>query len=1537
MAELVSFGEPENESERKAFEYLRTHLPHSYKLFTNLEIRQGVEIYEIDVIILAPHCVYVVDVKNWHGCIDIYEQNWHPDNYQPFTSPLKKLRKQAKILSSAICDINRARQQELRNIHIQASVLMADVNLIINDYGEKDGIHITYLDERCIKYFQDKSYIPEHRFDNIKPYVSIVESAIIGKSSPKSSPLRYRDWQVEEKLSENELRQYTEYRAKKTTIGMSNLAVRLRVYRVDPLLKPDERKEQYKLISTAMLALGQIPSHQNILGIQDCFESPEHNSLVMVTEDIQGQVLSRYIKKQNLSWKRKLAIIKDILRGLKHVHSHGIIHRNITPDTILVTTTGQARLISFDYARISNRTSTIGDDIANELEQYAAYQAIECQSDPGKATIVSDLFSAGLVFYELLTGSAAFISAEHIYECSAEFPVKPSQANPQISDGWDRWLQKLCAFDAQDRFPDANAALKELHKITIPSIYITNDIIDNRYRVIKRLGHPGSFAIVYHVFDTIGEVERVLKLVTSDRISVYERLQQEYKILQKIPEHPYIVKVIWADLLKDGTPFIVFEYIEGQDVETVIQTKTLSLEKAIEIAKQITEGLAHLHHHKVFHQDIKPSNLLLTDTGVRIIDFNISVSDSDEITDNAGTQRYLPPDCKLTNKLTSAEKIDRDLYALGIVFYECVTGRYPFDEQQPPKGKLPINPHSIENCESLSAELVQLLMRIIAPKRKDRFTSAEEVLSAIVGLNPPSLLTVEKKSSQVNQDNSDLCLQNSDDLSDLESLTKSNTYAVKPSQPVLIKTKGTKFNLFEMPAFNDNNQINPHKPIVLDPTGLYEIPPGYIAITTEVEWIKFFGVNTSPCWVRGLRLCNWAREWLRVWDKLDLIAQEKQNPRSRLQRLFEPLPLPSEWTDRQILAVVTRIDSYPQDNPIAHLLADITETNASIWLAQATIDNLATWLAIQIPQECIALEQVWQRKFHQHKLAVYYQTEDKLMLLRRWLGIAEAKITDLPKYPLEIPKLITQEFDAYWERLIYETEAKILDNLNAREQVGYERIAKIASKILNNRPHWLTKERQRNVSTYLDYQQQESLLNKQPPPQPEALALGASPKQTLAWVTQNYLPFRRWEVVHQSTSETRKSEPLASSFVEWMLQHYPEMKFDAVADSLLNYSVASLVQNLCQSSAVLWVVIDGLGWLDHVELLSYLTNNNQLAIERDIEPRFSILPTKTEYAKWSLYAQLLPCDGSWVADASKAFAKMNTGERYTDGRVGKLHKDLQTSKHELYCWDTQQFDELYHTERDWQHLYNVKRPHTLAGIAREIESFVNDYSHPEDIQVVIASDHGQLLGVADKIAFYNDVETKGRIAIGKIDNSQFAVLDRERYGLPHDISVVRGSASLGSFSYNQDKKIIGSHGGLFPEEVVVGVSILRKTVQRHPVLVHCSGGGEANKSGELTIAIDNPNSVPLKNLHLHITNEQYSLDLELSLEEIVPANEKVTFKKQIHKLPELPPSYEGGNIAISGALTFEFPDNQIANANLSSDSNLAITQLYVGGFNIDDF
>jgi serine/threonine protein kinase len=159
--------------------------------------------------------------------------------------------------------------------------------------------------------------------------------------------------------------------------------------------------------------------------------------------------------------------MRDVLSALDHAHRHEVIHRNLTPDAILVTKGGQARVTGFDFARVGkNRTSTIADQIIDDLEP--AYQAPECFKDPTQASIASDLYAAGLIFYELLTGELPFESVDQMMEADGKFPMKPSEHKPDLPKGIDEWLQKFCEFDPEERHISAAVARKALDDVILP-------------------------------------------------------------------------------------------------------------------------------------------------------------------------------------------------------------------------------------------------------------------------------------------------------------------------------------------------------------------------------------------------------------------------------------------------------------------------------------------------------------------------------------------------------------------------------------------------------------------------------------------------------------------------------------------------------------------------------------------------------------------------------------------------------------------------------------------------------------------------------------------------------------------------------------------------------------------------------------------------------------------------------------------------------------------------------------------------------------
>ena len=753
MAKVIPIGQPANESERQAIGFLRDHLPDGWLIFHNFEMRQGEEVFEIDIAILAPHAVYLVDVKGTRGNIDVYGSKWYPEGRQPFFSPLAKLRSHAKTMATIIRESNTG-LIELRKAYVHAAVLLTADDAAVFDQAGIDSPDVTDF-KHCLKYFRDACRIPDNRLDNITRFHSQIAKAITGNAKPKSAALVFRDWQVEEKLGGTD--RYTEYRAKHNLLGKSGGMARLRVYQADPYQDETARKEEFKKISNAYRAVAHMPTHANVLAVKDLFVSDDEDKVVLVTEDLPGQALRLHINKATLAltFDQKLQVMRDVLSALDHAHRHEVIHRNLTPDAILVTKGGQARVTGFDFARVGkNRTSTIADQVVDDLE--AAYQAPECFKDPTQASIASDLYAVGLIIYELLTGELPFESVDQMMEADGRFPMKPSEHKPDLPKGIDEWLQKFCEFDPEERHASAAIARKGLDDLILPEAknesapdlsgpaVVVRQLPDNlmnlpqdfiladRFRIQKKLG-SGGFGVAYKVFDSLGDVVRVIKLVTKDRRSVYERLRREYKTLTNLPDHPHVVKVIWADRMADAkqTPYIVFEYVEGLDVSDLVDAEALSLDDAVRIVREAADGLAHLHKHGVYHQDVKPSNLLWTDKGVRIIDFNVAVSENDEVQGGGGTRRYLPPDYDYNSEPDASDRMDRDLYALGVSFYECLTGKYPFDDPTPPIKTQPKDPKQFKGCADLSSSLVNVLVKMIAPERKDRFASVDEFLIAM--------------------------------------------------------------------------------------------------------------------------------------------------------------------------------------------------------------------------------------------------------------------------------------------------------------------------------------------------------------------------------------------------------------------------------------------------------------------------------------------------------------------------------------------------------------------------------------------------------------------------------------------------------------------------------------------------------------------------------------------------------------------------------------------------------------------------------------
>lgn len=204
--------------------------------------------------------------------------------------------------------------------------------------------------------------------------------------------------------------------------------------------------------------------------------------------------------------------------------------------------------------------------------------------------------------------------------------------------------------------------------------------IDGRYQIIRTIGE-GGMANVYLAYDTILEREVAVKVLRGDLANdekFVKRFQREAKAASSL-NHPNIVEM--CDVGEDdGNYFIVMEYVNGKTLKNLIKKRgALSLSETIDIMLQLTSGIACAHDSYIIHRDIKPQNVMILEDGrVKITDFGIAVAlNSTELTQTnsvMGSVHYLPPE----QANGSGATVKSDIYSLGILMYELLTGKLPF-------------------------------------------------------------------------------------------------------------------------------------------------------------------------------------------------------------------------------------------------------------------------------------------------------------------------------------------------------------------------------------------------------------------------------------------------------------------------------------------------------------------------------------------------------------------------------------------------------------------------------------------------------------------------------------------------------------------------------------------------------------------------------------------------------------------------------------------------------------------------------------------
>lgn len=264
-----------------------------------------------------------------------------------------------------------------------------------------------------------------------------------------------------------------------------------------------------------------------------------------------------------------------------------------------------------------------------------------------------------------------------------------------------------------------------------------------RYHILEPLGE-GGMAKVYKAYDTHLENEVAVKVIRTDQLApallerTNKRFEREAKEVAKL-SHPNIVRVIdYGE--HEGTPYLVMQYLHGGTMKQLMG-KPIPYQKAAALLVPIARALEYAHQHKMVHRDVKPSNILITDSGEPMLtDFGIvkmlDVQDGATLTGTGvglGTPEYMAPE-QWVGEFSPAV----DQYSLGVVLFELITGRRPYNADTPAAVLLkqaadPL-PRPGNFVSGLPDEVEHVILKALAKNPVDRYVNMGELANALVRL-----------------------------------------------------------------------------------------------------------------------------------------------------------------------------------------------------------------------------------------------------------------------------------------------------------------------------------------------------------------------------------------------------------------------------------------------------------------------------------------------------------------------------------------------------------------------------------------------------------------------------------------------------------------------------------------------------------------------------------------------------------------------------------------------------------------------------------
>jgi len=461
MAIIHRIGIPENDSETKAIKRLGKKLPEDYFVFHNFELTTGRGLpYEYDIAVLSPHALYHLEVKGYRGAIRGNPLQWVFENGSVYPSPIPLANKKSKVLAGKL----RQHSRRLDDVFVETLILLTDdqARIKLNDDQAGKVIHLNEVIERLC----EPRWLPVSTGNITGAHETVCEALFATRPSQRTRQIGLYD--VIEKLGQDD--RFTVFLAKHRFIQTQPLSY-LKVYHFDVYVTPEEKQYRLREVFHGQDATRLLGGHPNLLQAGDVFAWND-DSFVEPTEYVEkGRRLATLLgdnPEWSLTWPEKIQIIKGVGSGLAHAHRHGVIHRDVRPTNIVVAPEGVVKLANFDLAFIPDAPNL---SIAESVREYLdpRYVAPAVWENPNDVVPASDVYSLGLVFYQLITGQPPRHDVEAVL-AGKGLPIDKKLLADELGrsgiqgdlPGAAEIIARMCAPERADRYATVADVMEDL-------------------------------------------------------------------------------------------------------------------------------------------------------------------------------------------------------------------------------------------------------------------------------------------------------------------------------------------------------------------------------------------------------------------------------------------------------------------------------------------------------------------------------------------------------------------------------------------------------------------------------------------------------------------------------------------------------------------------------------------------------------------------------------------------------------------------------------------------------------------------------------------------------------------------------------------------------------------------------------------------------------------------------------------------------------------------------------------------------------------